>query len=245
MTDAKTDAQTPGPPTTAPQLRFTPKHPILMATKQAFLTAALLLLVPPPLAAQSFLEQFSYEGLGFSGIGFELGPVASDRVTTELSGGVRVDYGMIAPRVRVVFGANYFKGQLDEEEILEFERRVLQVVQDPTGDAMVDIGGIAWTNVEATLDLQYVFPSGPRYFTYMGLGIGAHIRDGSGAAIEGTFVEDALDTIAASADLSLGVEIVLTDQVHFTTDVRGVLSSELIFASARAGFMYRINPGGG
>jgi hypothetical protein len=118
-------------------------------------------------------------------------------------------------------------------------------VQDPTGDATVDIGRIGWTNLEATLDLQYIFQSSPRYFTYIGLGLGAHLRNGSGAAIEDTFVEDALDTIAASADLSLGLEIALTDQFHFTTDLRGVLSSELLLASARAGFMYRILPGGG
>lgn len=211
---------------------------------RAILLAACALFAPMRLAAQGFLDEFSYEGLGLTGIGFELGPVGSDRLTTEFSGGVRVDYGMIAPRVRVLFGVNYFKGELDPDEIQEFERRLLQVVQDPTGDATVDIGQITWTNVEATLDLQYVFPAGPRAFTYLGLGIGAHIRNGSGAAIEDTFVEDALDTIAASADLSLGVEVTLSERVHFTTEARGVLSSELLMASARAGFTYRILRGG-
>ena len=118
------------------------------------------------------------------------------------------------------------------------------LIRDPTGEATVEIGRITWSNLEATLDLQYIFPSGQRYFTYLGLGIGAHIRNGSGMAIDGTFVEDALDTITASADLSLGVEVMLTDRIHFTTNVRGVLSSELLIASARAGLMYRIIPGG-
>ncbi len=207
---------------------------------KALTIAAILLLTPGSVTAQSFLEQFSYEGLGFSGIGFDIGPVGSNRLTTEVSGGVRVDYGMIAPRVRVMFGANYFKGQLNQEEILEFERQLLQIVQDPTGDATVDVGEIRWSNLEATLDLQYVFPSGPRFLSYIGLGFGAHIRNGSGTAIENTFVEDALDTIAASADLSLGMEFALSDHFHFTTDIRGTLSSELIMASARAGFMYRV-----
>jgi hypothetical protein len=214
-----------------------------MSAKEILLTAALLI-TPVSVRAQGFLDEFSYEGLGFSGIGFEVGPVASDRVTTEVSFGLRVDYGMIAPRVRVMFGANYFKGELDQDEIADFESRVLQIVQDPTGDATVDIGQIGWSNLEATLDLQYIFQSSPRYLTYIGLGLGAHLRNGSGSAIEDTFVEDALDTIAASADLSLGLEIALTDQFHFTTDLRGVLSSELLLASARAGFMYRILPGG-
>ncbi len=207
---------------------------------KALTIAVILLLTPSSVTAQSFLEQFSYEGLGFSGIGFDIGPVGSNRLTTEVSGGVRVDYGMIAPRVRVMFGANYFKGELNQEEILEFERQLLQIVQDPTGDATVDVGEITWSNLEATLDLQYVFPSGPRFLTYIGLGFGAHIRNGSGTAIENTFVEDALDTIAASADLSLGMEFAVSNHFNFTTDIRGTLSSELIMASARAGFMYRI-----
>ncbi len=215
-----------------------------MSTKPALLIGLALLLGPSAVKAQGFLDEFSYEGLGFAGIGFEVGPVASDRVTTEVSFGVRVDYGMIAPRVRVVFGANYFKGELDQDEIGDFENRVLQIVDDPTGDATVDIGEIGWSNLEATIDLQYIFQSSPRYFTYIGFGLGAHVRNGSGVAIEDTFVEDALDTIAASADLSLGLEIALTDQFHFTTEARGVLSSELLLASARAGFMYRILPGG-
>jgi len=207
---------------------------------KALTIAAILLLTPGLVTAQSFLEQFSYEGLGFSGIGFDIGPVGSNRLTTEMSVGVRVDYGMIAPRVRVMFGANYFKGQLNQEEILEFQRQLLQIVQDPTGDATVDVGEIRWSNLEATLDLQYVFPSGPRFLSYIGLGFGAHIRNGSGTAIENTFVEDALDTIAASADLSLGMEVALANHFNFTTDIRGTLSSELIMASVRAGFMYRI-----
>jgi hypothetical protein len=215
-----------------------------MSSKPALLVGLALLLGPNTVKAQGFLDEFSYEGIGFSGIGFEVGPVASDRVTTEVSFGVRVDYGMIAPRVRVMFGANYFKGKLDQDEIGDFETRVLQIVNDPTGDATVDIGEIGWSNLEATIDLQYVFQSSPRYFTYIGIGLGAHLRNGSGAAIEDTFVEDALDTIAASADLSLGLEIALADQFHFTTEVRGVLSSELLLASARVGFMYRVLPGG-
>ena len=215
-----------------------------MSYNRAFLAAIVLLLAPQSLGAQGFLDEFSYEGLGLAGIGLDVGPVASDRVTTEVSIGVLVDYGMIAPRVRVLFGINYFKGELDQNEIDDFERRLLQIIRDPTGDATVDIGGVGWSNLEATLDLQYIFPSSPRLFTYVGLGIGAHIRNGSGAAIDDTFVEDALDTITASADLSFGVEVMLTDRIHFTTNVRGVLSSELLIASARAGFMYRILPGG-
>ena len=219
------------------------RKPSHMHAKLNSLTA-IALLSPVPLGAQEFLEQFSYEGLGLSGIGFTVGRVASDRLTAEWSGGVLIDYGMIAPRVRVMLGANYFKGELAAEEIVEFETSLRNVVQDPTGDAVIDVGRISWANLEATLDLQYLLPAGDRLTTYLGFGFGIHVRDGSGAAIENTFVEDALDTVAAGANLSFGAEVILSDRIHFTTDVRGGWSSELLLSSARAGLLYRILPGG-
>ncbi len=207
------------------------------------LLATAVSLLPGSAAAQGFLEEFSYEGLGFAGIGVAIGPIASDRVTTEVSGGLQLDLGMFAPKVRVMFGLNYFKGQLDQSEIDDFENSLRRVVMDPTGDAVIDVGQITWSNLAATLDLQYLFATGSRYAAHVGAGLGVHVRNGDGPAIADTFVEDALDTIAASADLSLGVHVALSNRVHLTTDVRGSLSSELLSASARAGFMYRIKTG--
>jgi hypothetical protein len=204
-----------------------------------------LLSVPRVMSAQGFLDQFSYEGLRFSGIGFEIGPVASHRVTTEVSGAVRVDYGFIAPRVRVLLGGSYFKGDLADSEIEEFQTSLQGVVIDPTGDATVDVGQITWANLEFDMDLQYVFPGSPRYMTYLGVGLGVHVRNGGGTAIDDTFVEDALDTIAAGANISFGVQIAIVDHLDFTADFRGGLTSELLLASARAGLMYRVQGRGG
>ncbi len=214
-----------------------------MLSRRLPLLTAVLLSVPRLLTAQAFLEQFSYEGLGLAGIGVEVGGVASDRLTTEWSVGLRVDYGMFAPRVRLMFGASYFKGDLGQDEIDEFEQRLGGVVQDPTGDAVIDVGQITWANFETTLDLQYLFHTESRYTTYVGVGLGVHVRNSSGAAIEDTFVEDALDTVTAGVNGTLGIQIAVTDQVHFTTEVRGGLSGELRQASARAGFMYRLPSG--
>jgi hypothetical protein len=213
-----------------------------MSSKR-LLFATAVLFVPGPLAAQGFFDEFSYDGLGFAGIGLVVGPIASDRVTTEVSGGLQIDFGMFAPKVRVMFGLNYFKGQLKQSEIDTFQNKLLEVVTDPTGDATIDLGQITWSNLAATLDLQYLFATGTRYAAHVGAGLGAHIRNGNGAAIDGTFVEDALDTIAASADLSVGFQFAVSPRLHLTTDFRGSLSSELLSGSARGGFMYRFQTG--
>ncbi len=204
----------------------------------------ILLICPRILAAQGFLDQFSYEGLRFSGVGFEFGGVASDRLTREISGAVRVDYGRIAPDVRVLVGLSYFKGEFHETEIDEFEGGLERVVRNPPPGFEIDVGTITWSNIEADLDLQYVFEGDGRITNYVGLGFAAHLRNGTGTAIDGTFVEDALDTIDAGVNLSIGTAIELFPAIRFTIDLRGGLSSELRTATARAGLMYRFAGGG-
>lgn len=203
-----------------------------------------LLVCPQASVAQSFFEQFSYEGLRFSGIGLEFGGVVSDALTSEMTGAVRIDYGRIAPKVRVLFGVSYFKGEFNESEISEFENGLEDLVPNQPPGFSIDVGTITWSNVQVDLDLQYMLEAGRRVTNYVGLGFSAHVRNGSGAAIDDTFVEDALDTINAGLNLSLGTAIELVPALHVTLDVRGGVTSELLTATARAGLMYRVASGG-
>jgi hypothetical protein len=195
----------------------------------------LLLLAPAPVASQGFFDQFSYEGLGFSGIGLDGGAVWSNSLTSEPTVGVRVDYGQFAPRVRIVFGALYFRGQFNDAKIGEFERRLEQLVADPAVD--IDVGTVSLTDVALYLDFQFVPAVLGRVRPYIGLGFGAHIRDGDGVAIANTFVEDALDTVAAGLSGSFGLDIALFPRLSLTAEVRGGLTSELRTLSARGGVM--------
>jgi opacity protein-like surface antigen len=206
----------------------------LRAGIEAALAAALLAL-PAPARAQGLLEQFSYDGLRLTAVGFEVGGIVSDRVTSEATGALRFHLGYFAPKVRLMVGASYFKGFFNADQIAQFEARVRGLVNDPTNDATVDVGTISLADVTAGVDLQYVVAPGGRVRPYGGLGIGVHFRDGDGAAISGTFVEDALDTIAAGATASLGLEVAITSALLFTVDVRGELTSEIRTAAVRAG----------
>lgn len=199
----------------------------------------ILLAAPQAALAQSFLEQFSYDGLQFSGIGVDAARVWSDRLSPEWSGGLRIDYGLAAPRVRVMLGASYFKGQLNADEITEFEASLRRVVTDPTGDATVTVGQIDWAAFEGSVDLHYLFPTAGRVLAYTGLGLGVQLWNGSGAAIDGTFVEDALDTIVAGLAASAGLEVAVSNAVFATIEGRGGLTSELRTASLRLGMLYR------
>ncbi len=201
--------------------------------------AVALLFFPSLLSAQGFFDEFSYEGLRFSGIGIEIGAIASNRLETRVIGALRVDYGMIAPRVRVLMGISYFSGDFKDSEIADFEDNLSELVDDPTNDFTIDIGTVKWSDFEADLDLQYVMPAG-RLTGFAGAGLGIHFRNGSGSAIDGTFVEDALDTIDASLNLSVGAQVQLIRELALTLGLRGALSSDLLSGAAMVGFMYRI-----
>jgi hypothetical protein len=198
------------------------------------------LATPNLLAAQGFLEQFSYEGLRLSGVGIELGGIVSDRLTSELSGAVRIDYGSIAPRVRVLIGASYFKGDFDSTQVDEFENNLARIVDDPTNDFTIDVGSVSWSDLAIELDLQYVIGIGAKAAGFVGVGLAAHVMNGSGESISDTFVEDALDRVDLGLNLSLGTHVQLVPSVYLTMDVRGSLATELRSAAARAGLMYRI-----
>jgi len=204
----------------------------------------LLLLVPVPLRAQGFLDQFSYEGLHFSGIGAAIGGVTSDRLEPDFAGGVSVDYGNIAPKIRVLLGLSYFRSRFHDAEIARFETRLERLVTNPPPNFAITIGPITWTDYAASLDLQYVFTPERRVRPYVGAGLALHVRDGDGTAIAGTFVEDALDAIDAGVAASLGLEIGVIRSLYFTADVRGEATGELRTVVGRAGLMFRIPRGG-
>jgi len=200
----------------------------------------LLLAVYPSsrLTAQGVLEQFSYDNLKPSALQLDIGPLGGNNIRGALVGGLRLDYGLIAPHVRVLFGLSYYKADFSSEARARFEQRLKSVVKDPSGDDTINLGRITWSDVTGDVDLQYVLPQSRTVTAYMGVGIGAHLRHGSGAAINGTFVQDALNEITAGLNGTLGAEFG-AKRWRFTLDGRGVLSSGLSTVSLRSGVMYR------
>jgi hypothetical protein len=200
----------------------------------------LLSIVPSfQLSAQGVLSQFSYDNVRLSAIQADIGALGSSELTGTVVGGLRVDYGRIAPRVRLLLGLSYFRSEFDNQARAGFERRIRSLVNDPDSNFTVDVGRIFWRDLTADLDLQYVLPQGRGITTYVGIGASVHLRNASGSAINGTFVEDALDEISAGFNGSIGAEFALSRVWWFTLDGRGVVSSGLSTVSLRSGIMYR------
>ena len=194
------------------------------------------------LPAQGVLNQFSYENLRLSGIQADIGVLGASELTGATVGGIRVDYGRIAPRVRLMFGLSYFKSQFGNQARTRFEQRLDSIVNPGTPDN-INLGKIRLSDIIGDIDFQYVFPEGRGINAYIGTGVSIHARNGSGTAINGTFVEDALDVITAGLNGTIGFEFNLSQAWRFTLDGRGVLSSGLKTASLRTGIMYRLRGG--
>jgi len=190
------------------------------------------------LSAQGVLNQFSYDNLRLSGIQLDVGVLGASDLTGATVGGLRVDYGRIAPRVRLLLGLSYFHSQFDQQARDRFERRLDSIVNPSTHDS-INLGRISLSDLIGDVDFQFVFPQAHGVTAYIGTGISVHVRNGGGAAINGTFVEDALDVITAGLNGTMGFEFNLSHAWRFTLDGRGVLSSGLKTVSLRTGIMYR------
>lgn len=191
------------------------------------------------LAAQGVLSQFTYDELRLSGVQLDFGTVATKDLRGALIGGIRLDAGHLAPHVRVLLGVSYTRSRFTGRAVARFNRSLLKLVTDPDSNATIDVGRINLSDVIADLDLQYVFNEGAPVQVALGLGAGAHFRNGSGQAINGTFIEDALDGVSPALNGTAALTVALTPAWQLTGEVRGTLLSDFSTGSARVGFMYR------
>ena len=91
-------------------------------------------------------------------------------------------------------------------------------------------------------DFQYLLGTwgGGRWQPYLGLGAGAHFRNGSGTAIDGTFVEDALDNISAGINFMAGRDVVLARGLVVNVGGWAVSASDWRTLGLQAGLGYRV-----
>lgn len=211
----------------------------MIGSTRAIPCLALLTLAPVALKGQAVLEQFSYDALRLTGIQVDAGILGSGDLESTMVGGVRLDAGRLAPLFRVMLGLSYYRSDFDAAATARFEERLREIVVDPSGDDTISVGRVSWADVVADLDVQYALAESGAGALFAGAGISVHFRNGSGPAIAGTFVEDALDEIGAGLNAMIGGELRLAGPWRASAEARGVLASGLSTASLRVGVMYR------
>lgn len=191
------------------------------------------------------LADFDYENLGFRGIGLELGWLAPNRVDATPSYGVRFDLGYLGPGLRITPSLTYWSSSMKTSEVRELEERVEELVdrESPGGTpASVNLGTIDWADLVLGLDGHMVWTVPGNLMTYLGAGVAAHIQNGSGEAIQGTFVEDLLDSVTAGFNLHGGLEYPLRDALRLYGVTRYEVLGDLQYLELRVGLQFMFGP---
>jgi hypothetical protein len=134
--------------------------------------------------------------------------------------------------------------RLEGSEILEFEDRVRDLVaaQNSGVRPSLDLGTIEYTDIAITVDAHVVWELPLDLLTFGGLGVSAHVIDGDGAVIAGTFVEDLLDSVDPGFNLHLGTEFPLTNRLRIYGSGRYEVMPDLQYFQVRGGLQFMIGP---
>lgn len=197
--------------------------------------------VAPHEAGAQDLADYDYENLSLRGISFELGHLYADNVEDTRTLGVRFDLGYLGPGFRLMSGVTYWESALADTEVAEFETRLGTLTTDQGGTVPpggFDLGVIDRKDIVVGLDGHYVWSVPLNLFFLTGVGMSAHFLNGSGSAIDGTFVEDLLDSVAAGFNLHAGLEYPITDRIRIHGGSRFEILGDLNYFEIRGGLTF-------
>ena len=197
-----------------------------------------------PAAAQD-LAEFDYEHLRLRGIGFETGYVPAHGIHgvrgDTRSWGARLDLGYLGPGLRIAPSVTYWSSELEAEEVSRLEARLGQLIARESGPSAsgagpeVDLGTITWTDLVVGVDAHVVWNIPFGWLGFLGLGASVHVLDGQGEAIDGTFVEDLLDTVRPGVNAHLGMEYPLWTWSRLYWHGRYEVTDDLRYFNVRGG----------
>jgi hypothetical protein len=193
-----------------------------------------------PLSGQS-LADYDYDQLTFRGVAFEAGWIFPDRVEDTEQFGMRFDLGYLGPGIRLTPRIGWFSSRMTDREVARLETRVAELVfdQNPLSPLPeVDLGVVDWSVFSVGLDAHFVWRVPFGLLTYMGGGVAAHFQNGSGDVVDGTFIEDLLDSPVAGVNAQAGIEYPVSDVIRVYGDLRYEIAGDLRFPAFRVGLAF-------
>lgn len=187
------------------------------------------------------LAEYDYENLSLRGIGAHTGYNWADKVEGTAAFGFRVDLGYLGPGVRIVPTLNYWSSDLQLSELEDLAAQISALPRLEEAGVVVtadDLGGIEWSDLAFGMDAQYVWTTPSALLAYLGVGFGLHSLNGKGESINGTFVEDLLDSFAAGISPIAGVEYMLQERLRVYGEARWNLLSDMNFGGFALGVQY-------
>ena len=213
----------------------------VIAAAAAAAAAVVVTSVAPRGAEAQAVVDYDYENLSFRGISFDVGHLSADNVSNTTTLGVRFDLGFLGPGFRLTPGVTYWESTLARAQVNRFENRLGLLNQTQGGTAPqggFDLGVIDRSDVIVTLDGEYVWAVPYDMFFSTGVGVSAHFLNGSGPAIDGTFVEDLLDSASAGFNLHAALEYPLAERVRIYGGSKVEVLGDLNYFEFRAGLTF-------
>ncbi len=190
--------------------------------------------------AQDFID-YDYENLSFRGISFDVGQLHADNVEDARTLGVRFDLGFLGPGFRITPGVTYWESTMAQSEVDQFEDRLGVLNQTLGGTAPpggFNLGVIDRSDLIATLDGEYVWSIPYNLYFSAGVGVSVHFLNGSGPSIDGTFVEDLLDSASAGFNLHAALEYPLAERIRIYGGSRVEVLGDLNYFEFRGGLSF-------
>ncbi len=202
----------------------------------AMLGVAAALAAPRGVSAQD-LADYDYENLGFQGVAATWGWMVPSRVEPTYSVGLQADLGYLGPALSITPTLEWWSSRLKASEVKTFEDRLSALIarETPGPPPAVDLGTIDWSDVSMGLDAQVVWAVRQGFLTSAGLGTSVHFLNGSGDAIQGTFIEDLLDSVTAGFNVHGGIEVPVARRFRLFGQARYELLEDLRWFEVRFG----------
>lgn len=195
-----------------------------------------------PAGGQTVVEALGLDKLRLGALGMQAGTIAVSQVVPTNVYAITADYGQIAPHWRVVFGVSYWESRLGDEVVKQFVDSLRRSIVDSTGDASLAASRISLYDVTFSGALRYAPTGATLVRPFVDMGMAAHVMNAEGKLIKGTFVERALDQIAAGFFAGAGLQVHPLSRLAIEGLVRGDLLSGFRSAQLRAGATYELGP---
>ena len=189
-------------------------------------------------AQESTPSRFYLDRLELESLGLSVGTILPSQVEPTKIFALQADYGQVSPGWHIMFGVSYWDSRFRESVIQVFVDSLEKSVSGAAGAASITPSPVRIYDVAFGADVRYTPIYSGELKPFLGVGLAAHVINAEGKLINGTFVERALDDIAAGMFVTTGVSFRLLKHIGVEGSVRGDLLSGFRSTQARVGGTY-------
>jgi len=188
-------------------------------------------------AQDDFFARFGLDKLQLNSLGVSAGRIFPAQLQPTTIYAMSADYGEISPAWRVIFGASYWETQFRDEVIQTFVDSMNHNLDPATGGRVLP-SRILLYDITLSIEGRYIPIQSNDLKPFFGVGMAAHAINAEGRLVNGTFVERALDNIAAGIFLTTGVSVRVLKHFGVELSARGDLLSSFRSVQLRGGATY-------